>query len=216
MWEHTPNSLHSFLSVKHPKNHMTHNANTKRLRVVKRHMKNEARVPWHLLRPLDVKPGLQEQKESVPLTTQWASSPSPHTVLLLWQSFSTVSAGKETGSRRSEGEHCQCDKFPVAQHTFLTAVDFIRAIVLTVVKVVAAQNWADATAVRAPELVLLARWFGGTPFWKRTRVTEKLFLTCYMWKINHNKSLTSNCKTIRSFYLTLQYVTKTLPSLSIQ
>lgn len=109
---------------------------------------------------------------------------------------------RKRGGRRSqtatESEHCRCDKFTVARHTFLIAVDFIRAIVFTVIEVVAAQNWADATAIRAPELVLLARWFGSTPFWKRTRVTEKLFLTCYMWKINHNKSLTSNCNWLYS------------------
>lgn len=46
------------------------------------------------------------------------------------------------------------------QHTFLSAVDFIRAVVLTVVEEVAAQDGADASAVGAPELILLAYWCG--------------------------------------------------------
>lgn len=35
-------------------------------------------VPPQVWCPILWKPGLQEQKESVPLVTQWASSPSPH------------------------------------------------------------------------------------------------------------------------------------------
>lgn len=60
--------------------------------------------------PILWKPGLQEQKESVPLVTQCASSPSPHWVRLLLQSFSLVSghrgeavAGGEWTGRSSRG-----------------------------------------------------------------------------------------------------------------
>lgn len=78
------------------------------LRVI---VKAEKIAPSHRLRPVDWKPGLHEQKEFVPFTTQWASSPSPQTVLLLRQSFSIVSVSKETGisdpeNRRSlRGRH---------------------------------------------------------------------------------------------------------------
>lgn len=54
------------------------------------------RVPPQVWCPIFWKPGLQEQKESVPLVTQWASSPSPHWVVLLRQSFSFVSIGQKT------------------------------------------------------------------------------------------------------------------------
>lgn len=56
----------------------------------------------------------------------------------------------------------------MARHTFLIAADFIRTVVLAVVEVVAAQDGADATAIRALELVLLARQFGGGDFLERT------------------------------------------------
>lgn len=64
-----------------------------------------AAVPSHLLGPLDWKPGLQEQKESVPFTTQWASSPSMHTVRLLRQSLCTLSARTE-----SQDQSVSCEK----------------------------------------------------------------------------------------------------------
>lgn len=130
-----------------------------------------AAVPSHLLGPLDWKPGLQEQKESVPFTTQWASSPSMHTVRLLRQSLCTLSARTESqgqsecckrddkAARRRDGglQQWQCS---TAQHTFLVAVDFIRAVILAVVEVVAAKDGADASAVGAEELVLLAHRLG--------------------------------------------------------
>lgn len=53
-------------------------------------------VPPQVWCPVFWKPGLHEQKESVPLATQWASSPSPHCVLLLRQSFSLVSEHENT------------------------------------------------------------------------------------------------------------------------
>lgn len=53
-------------------------------------------------------------------------------------------------------------------HTFLIAVDFIRAVVLTVVEVVAAQRRADAAAIRALELILLTNWWGSRCCWKTT------------------------------------------------
>lgn len=67
-------------------------------------------VPPQVRCPILWKPGLQEQKESVPLVTQCASSPSPHWVRLLLQSFSLVSghrgeaaAGGEWTGRSSRG-----------------------------------------------------------------------------------------------------------------
>lgn len=56
----------------------------------------------------------------------------------------------------------QCD---AAQHTFLIAIDFIRAVVLAVVEVVTAKDGADATAISALELILLAYWCGRSYFW---------------------------------------------------
>lgn len=124
-----------------------------------------AAVPSHLLGPLDWKPGLQEQKESVPFTTQWASSPSMHTVRLLRQSLCTLSARTE-----SQDQSVSCEKddetarrrttTAALRRTFLIAVDFIRAVILAVVEVVAAKDGADASAVGAEELILLAHGLG--------------------------------------------------------
>lgn len=52
-------------------------------------------VPPQVRCPIFWKPGLHEQKESVPLVTQWASSPSPQCVRLLLQSFSLVSEARQ-------------------------------------------------------------------------------------------------------------------------
>lgn len=66
-----------------------------------------------------------------------------------------------SAARRTKG---QPDGGPrqrgAVQHTFLVAVDFIRAVILAVVEVVAAKDGADAAAVGAEELVLLAHGLG--------------------------------------------------------
>lgn len=90
LWEHTPNWRHSFLS-KHKR----------RLRedIVPTAQLSRVAVPPQVRCPVFWKPGLHEQKASVPLVTQWASSPSPHCVLLLLQSFSLPSGeGKPGGA----------------------------------------------------------------------------------------------------------------------
>lgn len=89
LWEHTPNCRHSFLSEHKGRLHESTRIRTPD--IVLRVQLLCAGVPPQVRCPIFWKPGLHEQKESVPLVTQWASSPSPHCVLLLLQSFSLVS-----------------------------------------------------------------------------------------------------------------------------
>lgn len=51
--------------------------------------------------------------------------------------------------------------------TFLIAVDLVRAVVLAVVEVVAAEDGADAAAVGALELIFLAYGCSRRHFWKQ-------------------------------------------------
>lgn len=112
----------------------------------------------------------------MPFTTQWASSPSPHTVLLLRQSFREESAKNQTGQRVKLSDnnmymHTETDTLLLRARdvtpTFLVAADLVRAVVLTVVKVVTAQVGADAAAVGALELVLLTDWHGRRSLWRK-------------------------------------------------
>lgn len=52
------------------------------------------------------------------------------------------------------------------QRTFTITFDFIRAVVFTVVEVVAAKDGTDATPIGALELILLAYWCGWRHFWR--------------------------------------------------
>lgn len=63
----------------------------------------------------------------------------------------------------------RCD---AAQRTFLIAIDFIRAVVLAVIEVVAAKDSTDAAATGALELVLLTCWFGREQFWRNTAIIK--------------------------------------------
>lgn len=71
-----------------------------------------------------------------------------------------------TGIHLREGGCCTA----VAPRTFLVAVDLIRAVILAVVEVVAAEDGADAAAVSALELVFLARWCRRRHFWRQARM----------------------------------------------
>lgn len=57
-----------------------------------------------------------------------------------------------------------------ARRTFLIAVDLIRAVILAVVEVVAAEDGADAAAVGALELVFLARRCRRRHFWRQAQM----------------------------------------------
>lgn len=84
-----------------------------------------------------------------------------HTVRLLRQSLCTLSARTES---QGQGESCKERRHgggaAQRRRTFLVAVDFIRAVILAVVEVVAAKDGADAAAVGAEELILLAHRLG--------------------------------------------------------
>lgn len=67
----------------------------------------------------------------------------------------------------------------VPQRTFLGAVGFIRAVVLTVVEVVAEQIRVDAAATEAPELVLLTNWSERKCCWKTKPLNKQLFLSFF-------------------------------------
>lgn len=62
-----------------------------------------------------------------------------------------------------------------ARRTFLIAVELIRAVILAVVEVVAAEDAADAAAVGALELVFLARWCRRRHFWRQAQTQFILF-----------------------------------------
>lgn len=62
-----------------------------------------------------------------------------------------------------------------ARRTFLIAVDLIGAVILAVIEVVAAEDGADAAAVGALELVLLARRCRRRHFWRQAQMWFILF-----------------------------------------
>lgn len=61
--------------------------------------------------------------------------------------------------------------------TFLIAVHLVRAVVLAVVEVVAAEDGADAAAVGALELVFLAYGCSRRHFWKQAPTGSVSFVT---------------------------------------
>lgn len=164
MWEHTPNCTHSFLS-EHKKTKKTNGRLGEPTPVHRPDpgagIASRARVPPQVRCPIFWKPGLHAQKESVPLVTQWASSPSPHCVPLLLQSFSLASGDGDGAHERLENANDLPPAPGFLKPLTRLAADLVRAEVLAVVEEVAAQRGADAPVVGAQELVLLARGDGG-------------------------------------------------------
>lgn len=114
------------------------------------------------------KPGLQEQKESLPFSTQWASS--AQTLRFWWHSFRPESVQRQ----RARTYAWVCAKISVTftlwhtdKLTFLVAVDLIRAVVLTVIEEIAAEVCTYTPAVTAHKVVL-STGRKGWSFWVET------------------------------------------------
>lgn len=170
MWEHTPNCLHSFLSVKQPKQLCLQNQLLATSYCAKFINGRENRA-FASVTPIGLKAGFAGAEGVCAINHTMSfisiSTHCPVTATVVQHRVCKHRSELHWHSP-SQPSRRQC---AAAQLTFLIAIDFIRTVVLAVVEVVAAKDSADAAATGALELVLLTYWCGREQFWRNTAVT---------------------------------------------
>lgn len=173
MWEHIPNCLHSFLSVKAM---WTSFNELKRFAAITQ--TNVQSKPY--LRICSAHWAGSQVCRSRRRRCRWPRS-GPHRRLRTSSRCGYIPCALSLQQRtpRSHTHARQDEKVRrrngVVQHTFLCAADFIWAVVLTVVEVVAEQIGVDAATIETLELILLTNRWERERCWKRTWIKKTDF-----------------------------------------